>query len=225
MLEEVQIAYSGSGIDDTIIVVNSNKMANRYNQGIRNQILFREEDISSGDMVMVVKNNYFWTEEEEGIDFIANGDVTRIKRITGREERYGYNFADMILEFPDYNLELEVKVILETLWSDTASLSSEQNRQLFDSVLEDYAHLTTKKKRYEGVRSDPWFNAMQIKFAYAVTCHKAQGGQWKRVFVDQGMFNRNDITIDYLRWLYTALTRATDKLYLVNFADKFFVED
>ena len=225
LLDEIQIAYSDSGIDDTIIVVNSNKMANRYNQGIRNQILFREEDISSGDMVMVVKNNYFWTEEEEGIDFIANGDVTRIKRITGREERYGYNFADMVLEFPDYNLELEVKVILETLWSDSASLSSEQNRKLFDSVVADYAHLTTKKKRYEAVRSDPWFNAMQIKFAYAVTCHKAQGGQWQRVFVDQGMFNRNDITIDYLRWLYTALTRATDKLYLVNFADRFFAGD
>lgn len=225
LLEEIQIAYSGSGIDNTIIVVNSNRMANRYNQGIRNQILFREEDISSGDMVMVVKNNYFWTEEEEGIDFIANGDVAHIKKITGREERYGYNFADMVLEFQDSKIELEVKVILETLWSDSASLSSEQNRQLFESVLEDYNHLTTKKKRYEGVRSDPWFNAMQIKFAYAVTCHKAQGGQWQSVFIDQGMFNRNDISIDYLRWLYTALTRATDKLYLVNFAEKFFIED
>lgn len=222
LLEEIEAAYSYSGYDSTIIVVNSNKLANKYNQGIRNRILYREEDVSSGDQVMVVKNNYFWTEDEEDIEFIANGDIARIKKIINREERYGYKFADVILEFGDYNLELEVKVILDTLWSDTASLNSEQNRELFNSVLEDYSHIKTKKKRFEGVKSDPWFNAMQIKFAYAVTCHKAQGGQWERVFIDQGMFNRTDASIDYLRWLYTAVTRSTDKLYLVNFASRSF---
>ncbi len=221
LLEELETAYSACGIEDTIIVVNSNKLANKYNQGIRSRVLFKEDDISSGDQVMIVKNNYFWTEDEDDIEFIANGDIARIKKIVSREERYGYKFADMILEFGDYGLEIEVKVLLDTLWSDTASLSSVQNRELFQSVHEDYSHLKTRKKQYEGVKSDPFFNAMQIKFAYAVTCHKAQGGQWERVFIDQGMFNHKDATIDYLRWLYTAVTRSTDKLYLVNFAESF----
>ncbi len=222
LLEELETAYSLSGFDETIIVVNSNKLANKYNQGIRNRVLFKEDDISSGDQIMIVKNNYYWTEDEDDIEFIANGDIARIKKIISREERYGYKFADMILEFGDYNIDLEVKVLLDTLWTDKASLSSEQNRELFQSVHNDYAHLKTKKKQYDGVKSDPFFNAMQIKFAYAVTCHKAQGGQWERVFIDQGMFNHKDATIDYLRWLYTAVTRSTDRLYLVNFASRSF---
>lgn len=225
LLEEIESAYSYCGMDDTIIVVNSNKLANKYNQGIRNSVLFREEDISSGDQVMIVKNNYFWTEDEEDIEFIANGDIARIKRIYNREERYGYMFADMVLEFGDYGLDLEVKVLLDTLWSDTASLSSEQNRTLYQNVLEDYSHIKTRKKQFEGVKSDPYFNAMQIKFAYAVTCHKAQGGQWERVFIDQGMFNRKEPSVDYLRWLYTAVTRSTDRLYLVNFSDRSFEDN
>lgn len=221
LLEELEAAYAFCGVDGTIVLVNSNKMANRYNQGVRNRIMLREEEISSGDMIMVVKNNYFWTGEDETIDFIANGDIARIKKIKNFEERYGYRFADMILEFIDYNLELEVKVNLETLGSESASLSSEQNRELFYKVHEDYVHLKTRKKQYDGVKNDPFFNALQIKFAYAVTCHKAQGGQWERVFIDQGMFNRTPASVDYLRWLYTAVTRATDRLYLVNFDSKF----
>lgn len=222
LMEEIEAAYSFSGVEGTSIIVNSNRMANRYNQGIRNRILYREEEISSGDMLMVVKNNYYWTGEDENIDFIANGDIARIRKIKGFEERYGYRFADMTLEFPDYNIEIEVKVNLETLNSDTASLSSDQNRELYGKVLEDYLHLKSKKKQFEAIKNDPFFNALQIKFAYAVTCHKAQGGQWERVFIDQGMFNRVPVTVDYLRWLYTAVTRATDRLYLVNFDRKFF---
>lgn len=224
LLDELESSYSFAGVDGTIVVVNSNRLANKYNQGIRNRILYREEDISSGDQVMIVKNNYFWTEDDENIDFIANGDIAQIKKIVSREERYGHNYADLILEFRDYKLEMEVKVMLDTLWSDKASMGYDENRLLFQNVHEDYSHLKTKRKQYEAVKSDPFFNAMQIKFAYAVTCHKAQGGQWERVFIDQGMFNGQEANIDYLRWLYTGITRSTDKLYLVNFSNKFFSE-
>jgi exodeoxyribonuclease-5 len=209
-------------LDATIIVVNSNKQANRYNQGIRNRIFFREEEISSGDMVMVVKNNYYVTDEDSGIGFIANGDIAEVKRIRKYEERYGFRFADMILYFRDYDLEIESKVILDVLSLDTPALPPERNRELFQKILADNVHLKTRRKQYEAVRNDKYYNALQIKFAYAVTCHKSQGGQWERVFIDQGMFNRNEITLDYLRWFYTALTRSTDKVYLVNFNEKWF---
>ncbi len=225
LLEEIEEAYSYAGTDGTVIIVNSNRMANKYNQGIRNRILYREEEISAGDMIMIVKNNYFWVSDEENLDFIANGDIAGIKKVLRKEERYGLRFADMVLDFIDYGVELEVKVLLDTLASETASLPGEQSRMLYQSVYEDYPELSTKKKRYEAVKNDPYFNAMQIKFAYAVTCHKAQGGQWERVFIDQGMFNRQEPTIDYLRWLYTALTRATGRLYLVNFLPSFFPAD
>ncbi|MFO7755617.1 MAG: AAA family ATPase [Bacteroidales bacterium] len=225
LLEEIEEAYSYAGTDGTVIIVNSNRMANKYNQGIRNRILYREEEISAGDMIMIVKNNYFWVSDEENLDFIANGDIARIKKVLRKEERYGLRFADMVLDFIDYSVELEVKVLLDTLASETASLPGEQNRMLYQSVYEDYPQLSTKKKRYEAVKNDPYFNAMQIKFAYAVTCHKAQGGQWERVFIDQGMFNRQEPTLDYLRWLYTAVTRATGRLYLVNFLPAFFPDD
>lgn len=221
LVEELEQAYSAVGANGTIVIVNSNRMANRYNQGIRNRILFREEEISSGDMIMIVKNNYHWVTGIEGLEFIANGDIAKIKRISSFEERYGFRFADMILELPDYNIDLEVKVNLDSLNSEKASLTAEQNRELFFQTEEDYRHIKTKRKRYEAIRNDPFFNALQIKFAYAVTCHKAQGGQWERVFIDQGMFNRAPVTLDYLRWLYTAITRATEQLCLVNFDSSF----
>jgi exodeoxyribonuclease V len=225
LIEEISSSYSSFGMEGTIIVVNSNKMANRYNQGIRNRIFFREEEISPGDMVMVVKNNYFIIEEgEESTGFIANGDIAEVRRIRKYEERFGFRFADMTLRFPDYNLELESKVMLDVLNLDTPALPSDKNRELFQSVLEDYLNIRTRRKQYDAVRSDPYFNALQIKFAYAVTCHKAQGGQWERVFIDQGMFNRTEISIDYLRWFYTALTRSTDRVYLVNFSKEWFGE-
>lgn len=223
LIEELSIAYGTCGLEGTIIVVNSNKQANKYNQGIRNRIFYREEEISQGDLVMVVKNNYSLLEEDEaGPGFIANGDIAEVKRIWKYEEKYGFRFAEMTLRFPDYNFEVESKVLMDVLHLDTPALPSEKNRELFHSVLADYQDIRIRKKQYDAVRKDKWFNALQIKFAYAVTCHKAQGGQWERVFIDQGMFNRNEITIDYLRWLYTALTRSTDRVYLVNFNDNFF---
>ena len=225
LIDEISSAYGSCGLEGTIIVVNSNKQANRYNQGIRNRIFFREEEISTGDMVMVVKNNYSLFDEEEdglGAGFIANGDIAEVRKIKKYEERYGFHFADMVLKFPDYNLEIESKVMLDVLHLDTPALPAEKNKELYQSILADYLHIKTRRKQFEAVRDDPYFNALQIKFAYAVTCHKAQGGQWERVFIDQGMFNRNDISIDYLRWFYTALTRSTDKVYLVNFNEQWF---
>jgi exodeoxyribonuclease-5 len=174
-------------------------------------------------MVMVVKNNYFIIDEEEdGAGFIANGDIAEVKKIRKYEEIYGFRFADMVLKFPDYNLEVESKVMMDVLHLDTPALPSEKNKELYRNVLADYVHIKTRRKQFEAVRNDRYFNALQIKFAYAVTCHKAQGGQWERVFIDQGMFNRNEISLDYLRWFYTALTRSTDKVYLVNFSDEWF---
>jgi exodeoxyribonuclease V len=223
LIDEISSAYGTCGMEGTIIVVNSNKQANRYNQGIRNRIFFREEEISPGDMVMVVKNNYFIIDEDEdGAGFIANGDIAEVKKIRKYEERYGFHFADMVLKFPDYNLEIESKVMMDVLHLDTPALPSEKNKELYQSILADYLNIKNRRKQFEAVKNNPYFNALQIKFAYAVTCHKAQGGQWERVFIDQGMFNRNDISIDYLRWFYTALTRSTDRVYLVNFAEDFF---
>ena len=224
LIDEISSAYGECGMEGTIIVVNSNKQANRYNQGIRNRIFFREEEISPGDMVMVVKNNYFIIDEDEdGVGFIANGDIAEVKKIRKYEERYGFRFADMVLKFPDYNMEIEAKVMMDVLHLDTPALPSDRNKELYQNVLADYLNIKTRRKQFEAVKNNPYFNALQIKFAYAVTCHKAQGGQWERVFIDQGMFNHNEISIDYLRWFYTALTRSTDKVYLVNFAEDFFI--
>ncbi len=223
LIDELSVSYGACGLEGTIIVVNSNKQANKYNQGIRSRIFFREEEISSGDIVMIVKNNYSLIEDDEsGPGFIANGDIAEVRKIRRFEEHYGFRFADMTLYFPDYDFEVESKVMIDVLHLDTPSLPAEKNRELFQSVLADYQHIKSRKKQFEAVRNDMWFNALQIKFAYAVTCHKAQGGQWERVFIDQGMFNRNEISIDYLRWFYTALTRATDKVYLVNFGEEWF---
>jgi exodeoxyribonuclease V len=224
LIEEIDDSYNKCGLNGTIIVVNSNKQANRYNQGIRNRIFFREEEISPGDMVMVVKNNYYLMDDEEEPRFIANGDVAEVKRILKYEEKYGFRFADMVLHFTDYDWEIESKVILDVLQLEAPALSGERNKELFQNISADYLYLNTRKKQIEAVRNDKYFNALQIKFSYAVTCHKAQGGQWERVFVDQGMFNRQEITVDYLRWLYTAITRSTGRLYLVNFPDEWFVE-
>jgi exodeoxyribonuclease-5 len=225
LIDELSVCYGSHGLDGTIIVVNSNKQANRYNQGIRNRIFFREEEISPGDIVMVVKNNYSLTEgDDKGPGFIANGDIAEVLKIRKYHERYGFRFAEMTLYFPDYDFEVESKVMMDVLHLDTPSLPADKSSELFQNVLADCQHIKSRKKQYEAVRSDPWFNALQIKFAYAVTCHKAQGGQWERVFIDQGMFNRNEISLDYLRWFYTALTRATEKVYLVNFSEKWFNE-
>ncbi len=222
LIERLSESYDRCGTDGAIVVVNSNNLANRYNQGIRNRVFFREEEISTGDIIMVVKNNYYWLKDEENASFIANGDIAEVRRIRKFEEMYGMRFAEMTLWFRDTELEIEAKVMLDTLMMSTPSLSPEKSRELYFSVLADHPGIRSKRKQYEAVRDDPYYNALQIKFAYAVTCHKSQGGQWERVFIDQGMFNRQEPTIDYLRWFYTALTRATDKVYLVNFPDSYF---
>ncbi|MFO7923778.1 MAG: AAA family ATPase [Bacteroidales bacterium] len=223
LIEEITGSYDKYGMENTIVVTRSNKRANQFNKGIRDRILFREEELAAGDLLMVVRNNYFWLPENEITDFIANGDIMEIVRIRKYEEMYGFRFADALVRFIDYkNTELEVKLLLDTVYSETASLSSTQNKELFYSVMEDYAEISNKRKRFEKVRENPWFNALQVKFAYAVTCHKAQGGQWKNVFIDQGYITDEMINTEYLRWLYTAFTRPTEKLFLVNFSNHFF---
>jgi exodeoxyribonuclease V len=224
IIEEISTAYAKSDVQDTIVICRSNKQANKYNEGIRRQILGREEEISVGDLLMVVRNNYFWLKEGEVADFIANGDILRVKRIRRYDERYGLRFADITAVFPDYkDVELDVKVLLDTLSLDGASLSMELNKEFYQSVLSDYQDLQTKKKQLDAIRMDPFFNALQVKFAYAVTCHKAQGGQWQNVFVDQGWIDEKKTPeLEYLRWLYTAFTRARERIYLVNFKDHFF---
>ncbi len=223
LLEKITESYDKSGTENTIVVTRSNKKANQYNRGIRERILCRDEELTAGDLMMVVKNNYFWLPENELTDFIANGDIIEIIRIRRYQELYGFRFADALVRFIDYRgTEIEVKLLLDTISSETASLSSQQNKNLFQAVMEDYSDITNKRKRMEKLKSNPWFNALQVKFAYAVTCHKAQGGQWKNVFIDQGYITDEMINTEYLRWLYTAFTRPTEKLFLVNFSDRFF---
>ena len=225
LIEEISSSYDKYGIEQTIVVSRSNKRANKYNQGIRNTILYREEEISIGDYLMVVKNNYHWLDDNDKIDFIANGDIVEIIRIKNYQEKYGFRFADVSIRFIDYDIEIDTKIMLSTLSIETASLNNDQNKQLYYSVLEDYSDIKSKKQQYELVKKDPFFNALQVKFSYAITCHKSQGGQWKAVFVDQGYLNNDMLNVEYLRWLYTAITRSTEKLYLVNFKKDFFEED
>ena len=225
LLEELQDCYDRFGRDETIVITRSNKRANRYNEGIRRYNLSAEEEIESGDMLMIVKNNYFYAEQDKDspMAFVANGDVARLRRIRRFEEFYGFRFAEAVLEFPDYdNYEMQVKILLDTLTSESPSLTREQSKTLFYEVEKDYADITVKSKRYKAIRENAHFNAMQIKFAYAVTCHKAQGGQWRAVFVDRCLFGDEQMSRDMLRWLYTAITRATERVYLVNFDERFF---
>ena len=217
LIEAITDSYDQVGMDETIVVCRSNKRANIYNKGIRNTILYREEELETGDLLMVAKNNYFWSEGCKEIDFIANGDIAVVRRVRREREMYGFRFADVVLRFPDYNdMELEVKLLLDTLHTETPALPKEMNDKLFYSVLEDYADITVKRERMKKMKADPHYNALQVKYAYAVTCHKAQGGQWKRVFLDQGYMTEDMLSPDYFRWLYTAFTRATETLYLVN---------
>ena len=227
LIEALQDCYDRYGRDETIVITRSNKRANRYNEGIRRTNLMAEEELESGDMLMVVKNNYHYTERIEDcpIGFIANGDIARLRRLRRVEELYGFRFATATLSFGDYDdMELECKVLLDTLHSESPSLTREESERLFREVEKDYLDVKSKIKRLQEIRSNDHFNALQIKFAYAVTCHKAQGGQWKAVFVDRCLFGDEPMTKDMLRWLYTAMTRATERLYFVNFDERFFEE-
>ena len=228
LIESIETCYDRTGVEETIILCRSNKRANVYNEGIRRRILYREEELSRGDMLMIVKNNYYWREvlgrEDkallEKLDFIANGDMAQIVRVHGVEEMYGFRFADVTLSMIDYeDCEIDVKIMLNTLTSESPSLTREENERLFNAVWEDYPEIRSKRKRMEEIRKNPYYNALQVKYGYAVTCHKAQGGEWKRVFVDQGYVGEDMINPDYYRWLYTAFTRASEKLYLVNWKE------
>jgi exodeoxyribonuclease-5 len=222
LIEAIAMSYQKYGLEQTIVISRSNKRANKYNQGIRNSILAHEEDLVPGDLLMVVKNNYFWLKDNPKVEFIANGDIIEVVRIYKYQELYGYRFADCRVRLIDYDLEVDTKLLLDVLYEDTPALSAEKNKEIYYNILEDYSDLKSKKKQFESVRNNEHFNAIQVKFAYAVTCHKSQGGQWKSVFIDQGYIEEENISIEYLRWLYTALTRATDKVYLVNFPESFF---
>ena len=264
LIESLATSYSQVGMDETMVVTRSNKRANIYNQGIRNQVLWREEELTSGDWLMVVKNNYYWTEqdavknraglakdstspaaqnmaangsvnsaaaaipvkpqavptppvEQPTPSFIANGDRAVIQRVRNRRDLYGFHFVDLWLQFPDYdNYELQVTALTDSLSTEAPALTREQSDRLFEQVMLDYADIRTKPERYKKLKEDPYYNALQIKYAYAVTCHKAQGGQWAHVYVDQGYMTDDMLTPDYIHWLYTAFTRATEKLFLVN---------
>ena len=222
LLERLSDAYDKYGEDETIILCRSNRRANRYNAGIRAQVQYKEERLVRDDRLMIVKNCYRFMDGAEGMDYIANGDMAKLVRISHYEDRYGLHFADATLVFPDYdNQEITAKVCLDTLESESASLTYEQQNMLYQGVLEDYSGLSTKKKRYNAVKEDPFYNALQLKYAEAITCHKSQGGQWKCVFIDNP-FWQDMLTLDDLKWLYTAITRGVEKVYVVNFKDDFF---
>ena len=258
LIEALADSYHHVGLDDTIVVTRSNKRANIFNQGIRNMVLDREEELSQGDILMIVKNNYYWMEEErkkikekeieerrvksEGTEsgtathkvqsskfqvqsndipaFLANGDRAKVLKVRRRIDLYGFRFATLLLQFPDYdNYELEATVLLDTLTSEAPALTHEQQEQLFHQIEEDYQDIPLKADRMKAIRQDQFFNALQVKFGYAVTCHKAQGGQWAHVYVDQGYMTDDMLNPDYIHWLYTAFTRATEMLYLVNWPE------
>ncbi len=217
--------YDKHGIENSIVICRSNKRANAFNQGIRSQILFRDSEIATGDLIMIVKNNYFWLQQNKNRDFIANGDIAQIKKIKKYHERYGYRFAEVSIQLFDYEIPaFDTIVMLDTLTTEAPALPYEKNRELFNLVAEDYPEITSKKQLIQKVRENEFFNALQIKFAYAVTCHKAQGGQWQNVFIDQGWFTDEMLNIEYLRWFYTAFTRATERLFLINFKQEFLKE-
>ena len=239
LIESLASSYSKVGIDETMVITRSNKRANIYNQGIRNMVLGREEELTTGDQLMIVKNNYYWVSVSPklgdnrglnksqssdpqppnlgGLEFIANGDHVVVRRVRNVHEQYGFRFAEVTMTFPDYDdYELTAMVILDTLTSEAPALTHKQQEQLYNKVMEDYADIPYKHDRLKKLKEDKYYNALQIKFAYAATCHKAQGGQWAHVYIDQGYMTDDMLSSDYIHWLYTAFTRATEHLFLVN---------
>lgn len=222
--DALESSYSNYGVEDTIIITRSNKRANAYNNQIRARLLWYEEALCSGDCLMVVKNNYYWIDDESKMGFIANGESLKVIRVKKTEELYGFEFATIVLKFVDYDElpEMEVLIFMETLQVEAPSISRQRMKELFFAVEQDYLHEKNKKKRYDLILKNPYFNALQVKYAYAITCHKSQGGQWAHVYIDQGYIDPEAINKEYHRWLYTAVTRASEKLYLVNFPDENF---
>lgn len=229
LIEMLEESYSRCGTDQTIVVTRSNRRANLYNNGIRTRILMYEDELTGGDQLIVVKNNYFWLKEENdteiATDFIANGDVAVVCRFRNERVLYGFHFADATLRFPDFDdLELDATILLDTLQSEAPALTQDQQIALFDAVCADYPEITNRRDLMKKIKEDIYFNALQVKYSYAVTCHKAQGGQWQRVFIDQGYVTEDMLSPDYFRWLYTAITRATEAVYLVNWPPQQIVE-
>jgi exodeoxyribonuclease-5 len=224
ILDALNMSYSKYGYTETLVVTRSNKRANLFNQSVRTRIRYMEDEICTGDLLMVVKNNYFWLDEKADAGFIANGDALEIVKIIRRQELYGFNFLECVVKLIDYPLlpEIQLKLILESISSETSSLSNDQQKQLFERVMADVADEPVKGKRMAYLKQNEYFNALQVKFLYSVTCHKAQGGQWPIVFIDQGYVTREQMDRNYLRWLYTAFTRAREKVYLINFSEEFF---
>jgi len=224
--EGINYAYNKYGNENTLIICRSNKNANLYNRQIRGRILWREEELTGGDQIMVVRNNYFWLQDQEegSTGFIANGDIAKIRKVRKFEEIYGFRFADVQLEFTDYAEDpiLDCKIMLDTLYSESPALQPIDQKRFYLEVMKDYDHITNKRQKHEELKLNPYYNALQIKFAYAITCHKAQGGQWDAVFVDQGYLTEDMVNMDFLRWFYTACTRATKELFLVNFNERFY---
>lgn len=221
LIDEISNAYRRDGMEETIIISRSNKRVNAYNGGIRNRVLYREEEISAGDILMITKNNYFWAENFEELDFLANGEFVEVTRVRGEEEMYGFRFCNLQLLHRDYNIEFEAKILLDVLYTEIPGLTKEQGDRLFFNVMEDYADSPSKQEKYKKVKSNPWFNALQVKYGYAVTCHKAQGGEWRNVFLDLGYIHESYMGENFYRWLYTSITRTTGKLFLVNLPDDF----
>lgn len=224
--EMLHNAFANISDNEAVIVCKSNKRANMFNQAIRGRILNIEGEIATGDKLMVVKNNYFWAEGNNAISFIANGDMAEIRKIKHFEDMYGFRFADVELSFTDYPdaPNIEAKILLDTLNSNSPSLTNEESQQLFTAIEEDYMDIPNRRERYKEMKKNPWFNALQVKFAYALTCHKTQGGQWNSVFIDSSLNLKEKLEVEDLRWLYTALTRAQERVYFVNFKDEFFGE-
>jgi ATP-dependent exoDNAse (exonuclease V) alpha subunit len=224
--EGLEYAYNKYGNENTLVICRSNKNANLYNKQIRTRLLWREEELTGGDQLMVVKNNYFWLQDQEegSTGFIANGDIARIRKVRKIEDMYGFRFADVQLEFIDYAEDpvLDCKVLLDTLYSESPALQSIDQKRLYLEAMKDYEHITNRRAKHQELKLNPYYNALQIKFAYAITCHKAQGGQWDAVFVDQGYLTDDMVNMDFLRWFYTACTRATKELFLVNFNAQFY---
>ena len=224
-LECLETSYSRQGLDDTIIITRSNKRANQFNQGVRNQILGREEELSAGDRLLVVRNNYFWGKEFDQLPFIANGDVVDVKRVRNVREMYGFRFADAEILLPDYDIETEVTLMLDTLAVEGPNLPQSRQQELFAAIAQDYPEIRNQRDLYKMMKANPYFNALQVKYGYCVTCHKSQGGQWSDVYLDVGYINPEHLGVDFYRWIYTAFTRATQTLYLVNPSEDMLASD
>ena len=222
LIDEIQTAFGRSGAENCIIITRSNKRAVLYNRGIRNQVLFKEDELSNGDLLLVTKNNYFWSKEYPDLEFIANGDIAEIVRIRGYHDMYNLRFADITLNFLDYDCEIDARILIDSLYTETPAAADQLHKKLLAAVEEDFIEIGNRRERYKAMIKSDYLNALHVKFGYAITCHKAQGGQWQEVFLDQGGITADSIDSDYLRWLYTAFTRAQKKLYLINFNDNFF---